>query len=317
MAGSDKDIPEDEQSRSTVRRGFFPRRAEPTPVTEAMVTPRTHPPGSEERPPTSIRFCHSCGTGVEPGSSYCLACGVRFGAVSGVGEGTPTRQKDEARGSSRYEPVAGVTEFPQDGWGEQDVAGESAAPGPSPRRALRIGLVGILVVAVLAVGLGTLRNRDEPAPAPTEELSTTATVAIDDSDFRGYVDQVAVVSDDVTDLRASGRQINDDWDNRIADYDTTINRMSALISRTGLLPIRFNGFTRPLDADRLTHERMAESLDSLLSAAEGMMAGLQSTDTGEVRLGQLARFEAAASEFGSLADQVERSADEFAAGSGG
>ena len=316
MAGSDRDIADDEESRSADRRRAFLRRAEPTPVTEAMVTPRTRPPGPEERPPTTIRFCPSCGTRTEPGSSYCLACGVRFGSAGRDVGGSAARPEDPDRIRSRDQPVAGVTEFPASGWAGSDESGEPDVSGSSGGRALRSVLIIILVIAVLVVGFSTLRSGDEPAPTEETSPATTSEV-VDDSEFRAYADQVGVLADDVADLRASARQINDDWDGRVADYDTTVERMSSLISRVGLLPIRLEGFTRPLDADRLTYERMAESLDTLVSAADGMMAGLQSPDTGEVRLAQLTRFETAASEFGSLAEQVDSAAAELGDGSAG
>lgn len=275
-------------------------------MTEAMVTPRTHPTAPDERTPTTIRFCPACGTRTEPGSSYCLACGIRLGSTGRGGEGPAVRAEDPSGARSRDRPVAGVTELPASRWNESDEAEELEASGSRGQRALRLVLVAVLVIAVLVVGFGTLRSGDGTAPAPSEETLSTTTEPAADSNLGAYADQVGVLAADVADLRVSGRQINDDWDDRIADYDTTVGRMSSLVSRAGLLPIRFNGFTRPLDADRLTHERMAESLETLASAAEGMMAGLQSTDTGEVRLAQLARFEAAASEFGSLAEAVER-----------
>lgn len=316
MAGSDKDIPDEEESRPASRRRSFVRRAEPTPVTEAMVTPRTRPTGSGEPPPTTIRFCASCGTRTEPGSAYCLACGVRLGSGVPPGEGFAAHRGDPAGRQSRDQPVEGVTEFPTSGWDGSDEVEKSATSGSSGQRTLRFVLVIILVVAVLVVGFGTLRRGDEPVPEPSAATSPTINEAVDGAAFRTYADQVGVLADDVADLRASARQLNDDWDDRAADYDTTLERMSSLMSRTGLLPIRFDGFARPPDADRLTYERMAESLETLVSAAEGMMAGLQSTDTGEVRLAQLARYEAAASEFGSLAEAVERAATQAAGGSG-
>ena len=306
MAGSDRDIPDEESSGSEERRRSVLRRAELTPVTEAMITPRTRPTGSQDPPPVTIRFCPSCGTRTEPGHSYCLACGTRFGSGVRTGDAPASRREDAGRTQSDDQPDAGVTGlppsgFPPSGWNEPDEE-ELAPSGSGGRRALRSVLVVVLLIAVLVVAFGTLRSGDEPPPAPPEETSPTTPEAVAAPGYREYADQVAVLADDVADLRVSGRQINDDWDDRIADYDTTVDRMSSLISRVGLLPIRFNGFDRPLDADRLTHERMRESLESLVSAADGMMAGLQTTDTGEVRLAQLARFEAAASEFGSLAE---------------
>ena len=322
MAGSDRDIPDEEKSGSEERSRPSLRRAELTPVTEAMVRPRTRPTGSQDPPPMTIRFCPSCGTRTEPGHSHCLACGARFGSGVRGGEAPSSRPEDRGRTERDEQREAGVADgfgsgSPPSGWNEPDGAEELAASGSGGSRALRSVLVTVLVVAVLVVGFATLRGGDEPPPAPAEETSPTTTEPVDVAGLREYADQVAVLADDVADLRVSGRQVNDDWDDRIADYDTTLDRMSSLISRAGLLPIRFNGFTRPPDADRLTHERLGESLEALVSAAEGMMAGLQTTDTGQVRLAQLARFEAAASEFGSLAEEVEQAASAPATGSGG
>ena len=56
--------------------------AEPRPVTEAMITPRTAPKtvrGGDEREGT---ICHVCSEQNQVDSSYCLSCGVSLAAPS-------------------------------------------------------------------------------------------------------------------------------------------------------------------------------------------------------------------------------------------
>ena len=254
-----------------------------------------------------IRFCHSCGARNESEGSYCLACGVRFLLPDEVAGSHETRDEpvdpERALGSSGE----GVTELPVADWDQADEAYGASPPAPASQRGFRSLLIIIVVVAILLLGLSTLRSRDADQTEQTEqtEPSTTTTAATDDSALRSYTGEISVLAEDVAELRATGRRINDEWDNRVIDYDTTLDRTAALVSRAGVLPDRLGALTVPERADQGIHQRMIESLSTLASAAEGMMAGLESTDSGETRLVQLRRFEAAASEFGSLAVQVD------------
>ena len=115
------------------------------------------------------------------------------------------------------------------------------------------------------------------------------------------------MADDVEELRATSRRINGSWDDQTEDYDTTLSRMTALVGRVGALPDRLVALAIPEEADPIIHQQMRASLLAMAAAAEGMLAGLESADTGEERFAQLARYEATASEFGSLAEQVRNS----------
>ena len=313
MTGSDDGTPSDEHPGSEGRRRTFVGTAEPTPVTEAMITPRTTPPGPEEVEEMEFRFCPTCGERSEPGGSYCLACGVRFagrGAPAGRDE---SREESVAPERTRDRPVAGVTELPTPYWNEGEEPPGAAPPVTGAQRRFRFLLIMIVVIAILFLGFNTLRSRDEEQT----ESSTTTSTAPDDSVLRSYVDQISVLADGVAELKATGRRINDAWDDRIADYDTTLDRMNALVSRAGVLPDRLSVMEPPEGADTVAHQRMIGSLSTLASAAEGMMTGLESSDSGEARLSQLTRFEASASEFGRLAEQVKRSMESRSPAVGG
>ena len=319
MADSDDSTPPDERSGPDDPSRVFVRPAEPTPVTEAMVTPRTTPSDPEEAEEIEVRFCQSCGRRNTSGGSYCLACGVRF-----LRPDAPPAGRSEARDEqvtpqpTGDQPVVGVTESPTPYWDEEDdLAGPPARVPPTLRR-VRFLLVMIVVVAILFLGFNTFQNRDtepveEPeqdeavAPTVAEEQPTTTVPAPDYTELRLYVVQISAVADDVAELTVTGREINDAWDNRTLDYPTAREQMSALVSRAAVLPDRLTAITPPEGADPIVHQRMVRSLSTLASAAEGMKAGLESADTGEIRYSELARFEDASSEFDGLAAQLERS----------
>ena len=319
MADSDDSTPPDERSGPDDPSRVFVRPAEPTPVTEAMVTPRTTPSDPEEAEEIEVRFCQSCGRRNTSGGSYCLACGVRF-----LRPDAPAAGRSEARDEqvtpqpTGDQPVVGVTESPTPYWDEEDdLAGPPARVPPTLRR-VRFLLVMIVVVAILFLGFNTFQNRDtepveEPeqdeavAPTVAEEQPTTTVPAPDYTELRLYVVQISAVADDVAELTVTGREINDAWDNRSQDYPTAREQMSALVSRAAVLPDRLTAITPPEGADPIVHQRMVRSLSTLASAAEGMKAGLESADTGEIRHSELARFEDASSEFDGLAAQLERS----------
>ena len=319
MADSDDRSSPDERSGPDDPRRVFVRPAEPTPVTEAMVTPRTTPSDPEEAEEIEVRFCQSCGRRNTSGGSYCLACGVRFlrpdAPPAGLSEARDEQVTPQPTGDR---PVVGVTESPTPYWDEEDdLAGPPARSSPTLRR-VRFLLVMIVVVAILFLGFNAFQNREtEPveeseqneavAPTVAEEQPTTTLPAPDDTELRLYVVQISAVADDVAELTVTGREVNDAWDNRTQDYDTTREQMSALASRAAALPDRLAAITPPDGADPIGHQRLVRSLSTLASAAEGMKAGLESADTGETRHSELARFEDASSEFGGLVAELEGS----------
>lgn len=307
MAGADDGASKGGAPRSGYRRRSSLRRAEPTPLTEAMITPRSGHGVPEEDPDGGPRFCHSCGERNPSGGSYCLSCGVRF------------RWRDDRPGSEVSTGRDGTLRPPEEREGgaipfsstEPEGAGSGIdeESAPVPRRAIRTLALSALVLASLTVGFLTLAGRDSQpdAPPPEPPPSSTTPSTVDVLTLRSYADEISVLGADVTEAAATGSRINDEWDERITDYETAKERMGALVSRTSLLPGRLGEVVLPGAANPILHRRMIQAISAFASAAERMMLGLESTDTGETRLSELLRFEAAASEFRTFVDELERS----------
>lgn len=303
MAGSGDRTSDHRESASGDRRRSSIRKADPTPLTEAMIKPSSDPWVPEETAQDGPRFCHSCGARNESGGSYCLSCGVSFRKREGVPVARAGAGSDE---SADRQELAVATESPSSDSGESDSGGDQTQ-SRTARGGLRTLLVSIAVIASLVLGFRTLASRDT-AEGPGETVpSTTTSTTVDAAALRLYAEEIAVLSADVAEVAAAGRRINDEWDERAAEYQPTKDRMRALVSRATVLPARMAEIAVPAAADPVAHRQMMLEIATLVSAAEGMMAGLESTDAGETRLTELARFEAAAREFGSLVDQVERS----------
>ena len=301
MAGSDERTSDQRGSTSADRGRSSLRKAEPTPLTEAMIRPRSDPWESEETERIGPRFCHSCGDRNESGDSYCLSCGVSFrrrepvpGARAGTGEDEATDVQQPASVSELLPSDAGASES------------DTGQRRPTARGSIRTLLVSIAVIASLVLGFRTLTSRETEVGGSDETVPSTTTVTtVDPATLRLYGDQISMLGADVAEVAAMGRRINDEWDERTAEYQTTKDRMRALVSRATVLPARMAEIQLPASADPIVHRQMLLEIATLVSAAEGMMAGLESTDAGESRLSELARFEAAAREFGLLVDEVE------------
>ena len=304
MAGSDDRTSDSRAPVSGERGRSSLRKAEPTPLTEAMIKPSDRW-ASEDTGRDGPRFCHACGERNESGGSYCLSCGVSFRAREVV---VPTlRAGPDPESSTDSQQAASESGSPASG-----DEGSEGGTGHARRRAthgtIRVLLVSIAVIVSLVLGFRTLASRDTETEVPTEAApSTTTATTLDIAALQLYRDQVSMLGVDVAGVADTGRRINDDWDDRAAEYQATKDRMRALVSRATVLPARMAEIAVPATADPIVHRQLLLEIATLVSAAEGMMAGLESTDAGETRLSELARFEAAAREFGSLVDQVERS----------
>ena len=156
---------------------------DPTPVTEAMITPRTTPPDPEEVAVSQIRFCYSCGIRNKSGGSYCLACGISFRRPT-----EPTRSAYTGSGTIAQErtgdsAVAGVVESPPERWDEGQDPNQAAPSVPIAQRRLRLLLIMILVITILVLAVNMLTNRDVEQTEP----STITTVAARDSGLQGVL----------------------------------------------------------------------------------------------------------------------------------
>ncbi len=329
MTGSDETQPSGDSGRS----GSDPRResiarAAPPPVTEAMITPRTVPLDPEEAAEMEGRVCHACGELNEPGRSVCRSCGARTAAYETESREDPATREMTAPVRPRTDWTFEVEAEEDPGflWDEEDLWDEERdgriragrRKAPSPKRGARILLILVAAAAILFLGFDVVTNRGEappeadPAPAPTAPVAEAPAPEEEDTlesyALRFYADEIADLAGEVEQLRTEGRRINDRWDDRTAGYEATFQDMRALAPQGRDMFLRLREVNRPEAADADRHRRMIEALSAMVRSADGMVTGLQSSDSGETRQRQLADFEAASADFQRLADQVAAAA---------
>ena len=305
--------------------------AEPAPVTEAMITPHT----SSRPSPTGEEghgfVCHVCKASNPVRASYCLHCGVRHQQPDPPPAAPPPHQAPPppatpppaappAGGEPTGEWSAGEWDLdfseydrrsdaaPGEGeWGGEgplpSMPGEEPVPpGPaySPfvwRRAVILFVIG---AAVILAALTLFRSGGEPEPAPT----TTTLPAAQESAIRDYIAGLRTIAEEVALLGASAEQVNQAWDDRIQNFDVT---------RSGLISIRLQAtdltdqlaeLDSPAELTLENRARLQDSLQVIARSAEGMVAGLESADTGEARSRALTSFQAAVAEFAWFSDAV-------------
>ena len=302
MVGSDDGTYRDGSASESRRNPSIPA-AKPNPLTEAMIKPRSDRFVFNEPAGGRQRFCHSCGVRNESAGSYCLSCGVSFRRRDRPSTARPT--SGSAKAATGWQ-AAGSTEPSVSTQGDNE-SGEKAR-SRAPRGSVRSFAASIIVIAALLLGFNTLSSREPEVEAPVEPVSSTTTATtVDLTALRLYGNQISMLGSDVEDVAATGRSINDDWAERAVEYQPAKDRMRALVHRVTAISARMAEIVPPPEADPIAHRQMLLEIATLVSAAEGMMAGLESTDTGQARLAELARFEAAAREFGLLAGEVEES----------
>lgn len=169
-------------------------------------------------------------------------------------------------------------------------------------------VASVAVLAGLLLGFRTLIPVDSGAEAPVESTRPTLVpTTADTTALRLYGDLISGLGIDVAAEAEVGRRINDEWGRRTVEFQATKDAMRALVSRVTALSARLAATEVPPMTDPLAHRRMLLEMSTFVSAASGMSAGLESTDSGEARLAELARFEAAAREFSALVSDVEQS----------
>ena len=311
--------------------------AEPEPVTEAMINPHTssHPAPPADDPDGFI--CHVCKTANPARASYCLQCGVRHqesdprpapppyppppqpGAEQWDAGGEPTGEwgggewdidfsqydrrtpEDDPYGSD-FPPPSGSGPLPP-------MPGEEPPrPGPaySPyfwRRAIILFVIG---AAVILAALTLFRSGDEPEPVP----STTTLPAARETAIRQYTAGLRLLAEEVAAVGSSAAQVNQAWDDRTQNYDVTRSGLFSIQLQAADLPNQLEDLEPPADLTLDNRLRLQDSLQVMADSAAGMVAGLESPDTGEARSRALERFRAAVSEFGWVSNTVIESLEE-------
>ena len=313
--------------------------AEQPPVTEAMITPHT----SSRPSPTGEEghgfVCHVCKAANPARASYCLQCGVSHQRPDPPPPpaGPPPRDPPPAEPPA-YEapppsPAPPPGEEPTGEWGagEWDLdfseydrrsdaddpgGGEWTGGGPLPampgeepvrpgpaaspfvwRRAVILFVIG---AAVILAALTLFRSGGEPEPAPT----TTTLPAAQESAIRDYVAGLQAIAGEVAALGSSAEQVNQAWDDRTQNFDVTRSGLISIRLQAADLPNQLAELASPVELSLENRVRLQESLQTIAEAADGMVAGLESPDTGEARSRALTRFQAAVAEIGWLSEAV-------------
>lgn len=316
--------------------------AEPEPVTEAMINPHTssHPSPSSDDPNGFV--CHVCKTANPARASYCLQCGVRHQesdprsppqppsypppprpeAGQWDSGGEPTGEWGDGDWDldfSQYDrraeddPYGAAYPPPGEEWGGSGplppMPGEEPArtgPAYSPyfwRRAIILFVIG---AAVILAALTLFRSGDEPEPAP----STTTRPAAQETSIRQYTAGLRRLAEEVAAVGSSAAQVNQAWDDRTQNYDVTRSGLISIQLQAADLPNQLEDLEPPAELTLDNRLRLQDSLQVMADSAAGMVAGLESPDTGEARSRAFERFRAAVSEFGWVSDTVIESLED-------
>ena len=282
--------------------------ADPPPVTEAMITPRTVPDPPSTPPQGDGVICHVCGEQNQPGASYCLACGVSLEipetteALPWVDEESPAPDFDAAAGLLDLAEMDEVTPIrPEVDSGEP--TDSSTAPS-SPRVTGRQILAAVVTIAVVVLLFMTYRSVGADDPTSAATAVTTGPTELD-----SYAASVSVLAGTVAELQADAALVNADWESRSIEYQDALATLSGIESRAAALPDLLSGLLAPDAIGTATHQRLVTSATTIATAASEMVTGLEAPDTGEARQAALRKFDAATVEFASLVGVVVQAAE--------
>ncbi len=286
--------------------------AEPIPVSDAMVSPKSD---GESDPPDGPS-CHICGVTSHAAASYCLNCGVQLHSASDpdADHNADPDGDDPNHTTSQPESVAsdGFID-PDDFVARQARHSSQERPGSGPntesidvereerdtQRTLRVALGALMVVAALTLFVVTFGDRGDP---PVDDGPSTTLTAIDaETRYRDLVSSLAVRVDQ---LRDEAGVANDQWDNGTADYADTLSRLQSLAASSLPLQATVDESEAPSAADLTLKARLVALAATLAESANEMVAGLESPDTGEARRAAMTRYDAAAAEFSTVAETI-------------
>ena len=302
--------------------------AEPAPVTDAMITPHTSSRPSPAGDAGSGFVCHVCQAVNPARAPYCLQCGVRHQPTGQppspdpavppahhAPPGPPRAAGDPTGEWSAGEWDLDFSEYDHrpgadPGGGEWEgegplpvMPGEEPVRGPpaySPfvwRRAVILFVIG---AAVILAALTLFRSGDEPEPAP----AATTLPAAQESAISDYATGLQDIAEEVAALGSSAAQVNRAWDDRTQKFDVTLRGLTSVRLQAEDLPNRLEQLTSPAELTLDNRIRLQDSLQVMADSAAGMVAGLESPDTGEARSRALDRFQAAVAEFDWVSEAV-------------
>ena len=301
MTSNGGDDSDPEGGSSSFREEVGP--AEPPPVTDAMITPRTSP--GVDPVATEGDTCRVCGEPNRPGATYCLACGVRLTdppqtePLDWIDDDSPP-EFDHGVGLMDLEEAT-VTPLHDPHTATRDGADQPAPSEPRDRRrTIKITLGWIIALAALVLLFTTFRGNGEDA------TPTVTTIVVDHTELESYGAEIAAVAARLAELTERGTAINTAWDDRTEEFQTTLTALRALESQAAALPDLVSDLTAPEVIGVPTHQRLVNSAQTFANAASEMVDGLRAPDTGDARRAALKKFEAAAVEFATLTGGVEQ-----------
>ncbi|MFP5331510.1 MAG: hypothetical protein ACLGHX_03975 [Acidimicrobiia bacterium] len=191
-------------------------------------------------------------------------------------------------------------------------------PDPRPGRWLLplviLGMVLFTYVFVQALpsaeGEGTDLSADASTTTTTspEDSSTTTTTAPAplDPSVQGYLDTVAAQEAQLTGFQTEMAAINGQWDaeERTVTYQDTEAALVDLASRVRTWAEEVATVVAPLGLEGV-HTVLSAAAAEAANAADAVVAGLQSSDTGEARRAALDSFDEAVRAFTAAADEAE------------
>ncbi len=281
--------------------------AEPSPVTDAMIRPRTSPgtsAGSVVPADDGESPCRVCGEVNQEGATYCLGCGIRLtpSPVAAVPDEEPEPWVDDD--DLEFDHDAGLIDLDEAVAPPADISDETPPVPPTPRdigAIVRRAVAGLIALVVVFLLVTTFVNGSNDADA-----TTTTTLAPDLVALDAYQTELAGIAATVASLKEAALEANAAWEDRTVDFDATLSALSSIESQAAALPDLVSAMSIPEAIGSATHIRIISSAETLAEAATEMVEGLRAPDTGELRQAALAKFDAAAVEFASLTRVVDQ-----------
>ena len=144
-------------------------------------------------------------------------------------------------------------------------------------------------------------------PLGPDAVTTTTTVVVDGV-AQAYLDQVTLLNTDLEALNGRLLQLNADWDERTIDYATARNTLrDEIIVELEAWAVRVADAEVPASF-ATDHEALIGATEPVVAGAEAVLAGLESSDTGEARAAALVEFGAAVTGFQTAANAITTSA---------
>lgn len=189
-------------------------------------------------------------------------------------------------------------------------------PDPKPGR----WILPLIVIGMVAFAYVFVSNLDT-APEVTAASTTTTTidplgvdpvasttVPVIDATTQAYLDQVTLLNTDLDGLAARLQQLNADWDARTIDYATARNTLrDEIIPELEAWAVRVADAAAP-PSYATDQAALTDAAAPVVAASQAVLAGLESSDTGEARAAALVDFTTAVTGFQTAATTITSSA---------